>query len=235
MLYLRDPVSRVTAQAAEWRIAVGDAETTALFEPAAAEPRRALFVCAHGAGGHMRDRGMNALAVELRGRGFDLVRFNFVYREKGGRAPDPMPRLQACIEAVVARARGELGSGTLVIGGRSMGGRAASMLAAQGYACDGLLLLAYPLHPAGQPTRLRDAHLADIRVPVCCFNGTRDTLCTRDLMERTLTAVGPHWEMHWLEGADHAFHVLKSSGRFDADVLEEIGRASEAWISRLRA
>ena len=223
----------MTGSAAEWRVAVDGAETTALFERATGTPGRALFVCAHGAGGHSQDRGMSALAEALRNCGFDLVRFNFLYREQGRRAPDTMPRLKACFDAVVARARAELAPRTLVIGGRSMGGRAASMLAAEGFACDALLLLAYPLHPAGKPDKLRDAHLEDIRVPVCCFNGTRDALCTRDLMDGALDKVGPNWEMHWLEGADHSFHVLKSSGRTDTDVLHEICDASAAWIERV--
>ena len=223
----------MTQQTTQWRVRVGGAETTALFEPATAPSNGAVFVCAHGAGGHMTDRGMNALADELRGRGFDLVRFNFLYRERGKGGPDPMPRLKACMSAVIERVRAELEPRRLVIGGRSMGGRAASMLAAGGYACDGLLLLAYPLHPAGKPEKLRDAHLAHIGVPVCCFNGTRDALCGVDLMNRAVAAVGPKWEMHWLEGADHAFHVLKSSGRTDAEVLREIGSASEAWAKRI--
>ena len=113
-----------------------------------------------------------------------------------------------------------------------MGGRAASMLAAEGYRCDGLLLFAYPLHPAGQPTKLRDAHLPRIRVPVLCFNGTRDTLCTRELMEDALKQVTAPWEVHWLEGADHSFHVLKSSGRTDGEVIAEVGQATEGWLSR---
>jgi len=111
-----------------------------------------------------------------------------------------------------------------------MGGRAASMLAADGFECDGLLLLAYPLHPAGQPEKLRDAHLPKIEVPVLCFNGTRDALCRRDPMEAALAKVRAPWRMHWLEGADHSFHVLKSSGRTDAEVLVEIGIASESWL-----
>jgi predicted alpha/beta-hydrolase family hydrolase len=106
-----------------------------------------------------------------------------------------------------------------------MGGRAASMLAAEGFAADGLLLLAYPLHPAGKPAQLRDAHLPKIEVPTLCVNGTRDALCRRDLMEEVLTRVGPRFRMHWVEGADHSFHVLKSSGRTDAEVMAEIGAA----------
>jgi predicted alpha/beta-hydrolase family hydrolase len=107
------------------------------------------------------------------------------------------------------------------------------MLAADGFQCDGLLLLAYPLHPAGQPEKLRDAHLPAIRVPVICFSGTRDPLCRRDLMEAALKTVNTEWEMHWLEGADHSFHVLKSSGTTDAEVLAEIGQSSQSWVARL--
>jgi len=217
----------------QWRVDVDGEETTAMFEPAAAGRANTLYVCAHGAGGHMADRGMNAIADVLRARGIGVVRFNFLYREKGSGPPDSMPRLQACLKAVMSRARSELSPRTLIIGGRSMGGRAASMLAAAGTDCDALLLFAYPLHPAGKPERLRDAHLPQIRVPVLCFNGTRDALCRQELMERALKSVTAPWHMQWLDGADHSFHVLKSSGRTDDQVLQEIGDVSEGWLSRL--
>jgi uncharacterized protein len=194
---------------------------------------RALFVCAHGAGGDMDDRGMLRLASALETRGFDVVRFNFPYRERGSGRPDPMPVLKASIEHMVETARKELGGKRLIIGGRSMGARAASMLAADGFACDGLLLAAYPLHPAGKPEQLRDAHLPRIRCPVLCFNGTRDALCRRDLMERALASVQAPWQMHWLAGADHSFHVLKASGRTDAQIDAEVGEAAERWLSAL--
>ena len=214
------------------RIDVNGELTSAVYEPAATTTR-AVYVCAHGAGGHRSDRGMDSLAATLRAQGLGVVRFNFLYREKGTGRPDPMPRLQACMKAVIARTREALDPRTLIIGGRSMGGRTASMLAADGLACDGLLLLAYPLHPAGQPDKLRDAHLPRIQVPVLCFNGTRDALCQRDLMDRALRSVGAPWEMYWIEGADHSFHVLKSSGRTDADVLREIGDETGTWLSRI--
>jgi predicted alpha/beta-hydrolase family hydrolase len=143
--------------------------------------------------------------------------------------------LKECIAAVASHARREIGPQTLILGGRSMGGRAASMLAAEEFPCDGLLLLAYPLHPAGRPEELRDAHLARINVPVLCLNGTRDALCRRDLMERVVDRLTDRWTMHWLEGADHSFHVLKSSGRSDGDVLNEIAEACGAWESLLTA
>ena len=219
---------------AGWRVQVGARETTAVHDAAASgDGRRIVFVCAHGAGGHRGDGAMLKLRDALVARGIDLVRFNFFYKEKGSGRPDPMPLLQECTSAVVARAREELRPDVLIIGGRSMGGRAASMLAAEGFACDGLLLLAYPLHPAGQPEKLRDAHLPAIAVPTLCFNGTRDDLCRPDLMEAVLPGLRPTFRMHWLEGADHSFHVLKSSGRTDAQVLDEVGDATRAWIDGL--
>lgn len=217
---------------AEWRVRVGDEETAAVFEPALHAPTGSLFVCAHGAGGHMADRGLLAVTERLRGRGLDVVRFNFLYRAQGRARPDPMPRLTACIAAVASHARREAAPERLILGGRSMGGRAASMLAADGFACDALLLLAYPLHPAGQPEKLRDAHLARIGAPVLCLNGTRDTLCRPDLMERAVARLN-RWTMHWLEGADHSFSVLKRSGRSGADVLEEVADAYVAWQAGL--
>ena len=192
---------------------------------------RALFVCAHGAGGHKDDRSMLRLAGALEARGFDVLRFNFPYREAGSKRIDPMPVLKQSFISAVENVRGT--RRPLIIGGRSMGGRVASMLAAEGFACDGLLLAAYPLHPAGKPEKLRDAHLAQIRCPVLCFNGTRDALCTRELMERALASVTAPWEMHWLEGADHSFHVLKSSGRTDAQIDAEVGEASERWLREI--
>jgi predicted alpha/beta-hydrolase family hydrolase len=187
------------------------------------------FVCAHGAGGHRDDRGMTQLTRILEPQEIAVVRFNFDYREKGSKRPDPMPVLKSRMRGVIERARSALAPRRLLIGGRSMGGRVATMLAADGLACDGLLLFAYPLHPAGQPEKLRDAHLAKIRVPVLCFNGTRDALCTQALMNDVVKRLTAPWTMHWLEGADHSFHVLKSSGRTDADVLAEIGAAVSRW------
>jgi predicted alpha/beta-hydrolase family hydrolase len=173
------------------------------------------------------------VAATLRGHGFGVVRFNFLYKEKKSGRPDPMPKLMRTFAAVVDRTRAELGSelNRLVIGGRSMGGRAGSMLAADGFAADGLLLHAYPLHPPGKPEQLRDAHLPRITMPVLCFSGTRDPFCTPDIMRRVLTTVRAPWEMHWLDGADHSFHVLKSSGRTDAEVLAEVGDVSDRWLT----
>ncbi|MGI8400485.1 MAG: alpha/beta hydrolase family protein [Gemmatimonadaceae bacterium] len=223
----------VNPERLEWRVNVGNETISAAYDPADGEYQRVVFICAHGAGGNMNDKGILQTAGALRRRGIGVVRFNFLYKEKKSGRPDPMPRLKECVTAVVARARDELRPKTLIIGGRSMGGRAASMLASEDFTCDGLLLLAYPLHPPGRPDKLRDAHLPSIAVPVICFNGTRDPFCTPSLMEDVLTRVTTSWEMHWVEGADHSFHVSKSSGKTDAQVLDGIGDAVEKWVGRL--
>jgi predicted alpha/beta-hydrolase family hydrolase len=213
-----------------WQIHAGTDETTAVWEPPANSGSAIVFVCAHGAGGHMGDRSILAVTDVLRVQGIGTIRFDFFYRARRSARPDPMPRLLACFEAVVNRVRSDLEPRTLILGGRSMGGRAASVLVSEGGRCDGLLLLAYPLHPPGQQQKLRNAHLPGIRIPVLCFNGTRDPFCNPALMNQVVSRLGTNWRMHWLDGADHSFHVLKSSGRTDRDLLSEVGDATRQWI-----
>jgi predicted alpha/beta-hydrolase family hydrolase len=217
------------APAATWRIDAGGAQTSATWDPAHEPGSGAVFCFAHGAGGHMGDRAVAAMANALRERGIGVVRFNFFYRARGSGRPDQMPRLVECLAAVADKVRAELAPSQLILGGRSMGGRAASVAVSEGMPCEGLLLLAYPLHPPGQTTKLRVAHLGAIRQPVLCLNGTRDAFCERPLMEQTLSSLGANWRMHWLDGADHSFHVLKKTGRTDADVLREAADTVQEW------
>jgi len=218
--------------AGEWRVRVGTEETSAVYE--ASTGGDTVFVFAHGAGGNMNDRAVTSTARALQERGIGTVRFNFLYKEKKSGRPDPMPKLKDTFSAVVEKVRAEVAPDTLVIGGRSMGGRAASMLAADGFECAGLLLLAYPLHPPGKPDQLRDAHLPSIKVPVLCFNGTRDPFCTPALMEEVLKRVNTKWEMHWVDGADHSFHVPKSSGKTDSQVLTQMADQISDWTRSLK-
>jgi hypothetical protein len=174
----------------------------------------------------MNDRAMLATAEALTPLGIEVRRFDFSYRERGSRRPDPMPVLRERYSAIADAARTDARGRTFIIGGRSMGGRVATLLAADGYACDALLLFAYPLHPAGRPEKLRDAHLPRIRVPVLCFNGTRDALCTRELMERALQSVDGNWRQHWIEGADHSLKGDRAT--------HEIANAVADWLPTLR-
>jgi predicted alpha/beta-hydrolase family hydrolase len=222
------------ANTKEWKIPVGAEATTAIFIPADGVKRTGTFICAHGAGGHLGDKAMLRAAQAMQDAGLSVVRFNFIYKEKKSGRPDAMPKLMETVASVTDHARRELGPGPLFLGGRSMGGRAASMLAAEGYAMNGLILLAYPLHPPGQPEKMRDAHLPAIRVPVLCFNGTRDEFCQPELMAQVLPRLPKTWTMHWLEAADHSFHVLKKSGRNDAEVMAEVTRVTGDWLSATR-
>ena len=218
-----------------WTIPVGNETTSAIYDPAPNGDKSTVFVCAHGAGGNMADKSILTVTRALGARGLSTVRFNFLYKEKHSSRPDPMPKLKETTAAVVAQVRAELRPKTLIIGGRSMGGRAASMLAADGFDCSGLLLLAYPLHPPGKPDQLRDAHLPSIRIPVLCVNGTRDPFCTPELMKGVLERVTAPWQMLWVETADHSFHVLKSSGKTDAQVVGEVADAAEKWVATVRS
>jgi uncharacterized protein len=172
---------------------------------------------------------MLAAAKAVEAAGVEVLRFNFPYRERGSRLPDPVAKLIPFFRGKAEQVRTDFSPRKLLIGGRSMGGRVASMLAAEGFACDGLLLIAYPLHPPapkGKPAdKLRDAHLPRIRVPVLCFNGTRDELCRRDLMEQALEKVQTRWDMRWIDGADHALRTKKAA--------EAIAAGVRAWVQTL--
>jgi predicted alpha/beta-hydrolase family hydrolase len=218
--------------AVQWKVQIDGGSTSAVYEPAVGT-QVGVFVCAHGAGGSMNDRGLVKAAESMRSAGLGVVRFNFPYAERKSGRPDPMPILESCVAGVVAHTRQELQPATLIIGGRSMGGRAASMLAAAGFDANGLLLLAYPLHPPGQHDKLRDAHLPSIAMPVLCLNGTRDPFCSPELMKRAVEKVRTTWTMHWIDGADHSFRVPKSTGRTDADVFAEVTAAARAWLQAL--
>jgi predicted alpha/beta-hydrolase family hydrolase len=218
---------------ATWQISIDDETTTASWDAPATGDRGVVFVCAHGAGGNMNDGAVLAMCKVLRDRGVGTVRFDFLYRALKKGRPDPMPRLVRCLQGIVDRVRAELDPRRLILGGRSMGGRAASVFVADGASCDGLLLLAYPLHPPEQPEKLRVAHLPAITVPVLCMNGTRDPFCTPELMAQTLAALGPNWRMHWLEHADHSFHVLKRTGRNNAEVLDEAAGTIVDWLDTI--
>jgi uncharacterized protein len=223
--------------AASWRVGDGAGETTVAWDPPSSGTSGGgtgpVFICAHGAGGHMADRSVLAMTSALQQRGIGTVRFNFYYRARGSGRPDPMPRLLECWTTVVGHVRDVVAPRQLLLGGRSMGGRAASVLVSEGAGCDGLLLLAYPLHPPGQPGKLRTAHLPAIRQPVLCINGTRDTFCDRPLMEQVLAGLGDNWRMRWLEGADHGFHVLKRTGRTDHDIVAEAADECHRWLASL--
>jgi predicted alpha/beta-hydrolase family hydrolase len=191
-----------------------------------------VAILAHGAGSHMEQKTMEWLAQIVRDAGARVVRFNFLYRAQGRGMPDRMPVLIDTYQRVIGSVSETLKPKKLVIGGHSMGGRAASMLEAQSPTANGLLLFGYPLHPAGQPEKLRDAHLASIQAPTLQLNGTEDALCTKEIMERVAPKTAK-WQLHWIQGADHSYSVRKSSGRTKSEVAEEMRAATAAWLQEL--
>lgn len=193
-------------------------------------------ILAHGAGNDMRSPFLCSMHEGFAARGFVSVKFNFPYTERGRRAPDPAPVLESCYRRVIEAIRGDpqLAPRRLIIGGKSMGGRMASHLAAAGMACDGLLFLGYPLHPAGKPEKLRIAHLERIHTPMLFFAGTRDALCRLDRLEPYLERLRRDHRaqitLHILDGGDHSFVLPKSMRRSAADIHTEILDTAAEWI-----
>lgn len=182
---------------------------------------------AHGAGTNQDHRIMVGLASALATTGLGVITFNYPYTESGRKAPDRAPVLLDCHRAAATWA-GER-TQRLFLAGRSMGGRMATMLAADGHAMAGVIAYAYPLHPAGRPDQLRIEHLPRMAVPSLFFQGDRDTLARSDLFDaqvRPLTGV----EVVDLVGADHSWRVR---GRTEAQLLADVASATEAWIGRL--
>jgi predicted alpha/beta-hydrolase family hydrolase len=193
---------------------------------------------AHGAGAGMDAPALVALADALADAGIPSLRFEYPYRSAGRRAPDRPPVLEAATRAAAAElaARVSLPPARLVLGGRSMGGRYCSMVVAaedDPVPALGLLLLGYPLHPAGKPERRRDDHFPRLRCPVLFVSGTRDALAPRDGLTEAAAGVAGPVTFHWLETADHGFRPLKASGSTTADVLRDVADTSVTWVKSL--
>lgn len=191
-----------------------------------------VVILAHGAGNDMTHPLLSAVHEGLATRGYPCVKFNFPYTEQGRRAPDPEDVLETCYRSIVAAVRSDarLGASRLVIGGKSLGGRIAAQIVAAGTRVDGLLFLGYPLHPPGKPEKLRTAPLTRIPVPMLFFAGTRDPLCTLDLLRQTIRQLAAPTTLHVIEDGDHSFAVRKRTGRPQGEVYQEIVAASVTWL-----
>lgn len=222
------------APAQELKFAAGNAgEVSALLmRPGDA---RACFVLAHGAGAGMRHASMEAIAAGLAANRIATLRYQFPYMEKGGKRPDPPTIAQATVRAAVAEAARTCAGLPLLAGGKSFGGRMTSQAQARAplEGVKGLAFFGFPLHPAGKPSTDRADHLADVNVPMLFLQGTRDALAELSLLEPVVKGLGRKATLQLAEGADHSFHVLKSSGRNDREVLTEILDAFIAWVDTI--
>jgi predicted alpha/beta-hydrolase family hydrolase len=190
------------------------------------------LILGHGAGADQTSGFMVAFANALAERGIDSVTFNFLYSEYGRRIPDPNARLESCWRAVIDTVRSRIAfDDKLAIGGKSMGGRIASQVAA-GDAGDlaGLVFLGYPLHPPGRPERLRAAHLRDVKAPMLFVQGSRDAFGTPAELQPILTRLEPAADLFVVEGGDHSFKVPKSAGVKQQDVYRAIQDRIETWL-----
>jgi hypothetical protein len=171
-----------------------------------------MAVLAHGAGAPLSSPFMAGIAQALPPLGVATLRFNFPYLEKGGRrAPDRPPLLLETWRAAFAVAVERAAGIPVFAGGKSMGGRIASMAVAEGMPAAGLVFLGYPLHPPGRPDKLRDEHLAAITVPMLWLQGSRDTFAQPDLLQAVVGRLGDRARLVLIEGGDHSFKVAGGS------------------------
>jgi uncharacterized protein len=186
---------------------------------------------AHGAGADMHAATLTTVADALADAKVPTLRFNFPYRAGGRRGPDRPPVLEAAVREAVDELtrRTKLPHDRLVLGGRSMGGRICSIVAADTSAL-GLVLLGYPLHPPGKPTQLRVDHFARLRMPTLFVSGTRDAFGTPAELQRHAKKLKGPVSFHWVETGDHGFKPLKASGLTVDGVLADVSGAVVEFV-----
>jgi predicted alpha/beta-hydrolase family hydrolase len=205
-----------------------------LHYPAAKAARqRVTLILGHGAGANQLSGFMREFGNGLAKRGLDVVTFNFLYMEQGRKIPDPAPRLESCYRAVIDAmlTHKKLKGNRLVIGGKSMGGRIASQVAASHPEnIDGLVFLGYPLHPPGRPDKLRSEHLPKIKVPMLFVQGSRDAFGSKQEITTTIKKLKLPAELFAVEGGDHSLKVPKSGGTSQTDVYSSAMDHIAEWM-----
>jgi uncharacterized protein len=176
----------------------------------------AMLVVAHGAGAGMDHPFLVGFCRAIADEGVATLRFNFPYAEAGRRSPDPAPVAVAAVRAAIDEAEALAGASPVFAGGKSFGGRMASMAVAEGMDVAGLVFLGYPLHPPGKTDRVRDEHLYGIGAPMLFVQGTADPFATTAVLERVLRKLGDRAELVAIEGAGHSFDV-RGGGRSKPD------------------
>lgn len=204
-----------------------------LVQPSGA---RWLLVLGHGAGAGMGHPFMCALSRELAAEKIATFRYQFPYMETRRKAPDRPPTLTATIAAAVKAAHAAVPELPLLAGGKSMGGRMTSTAASENLIPEvrGLVFFGFPLHPPKQPATKRGEHLFKVSQPMLFLQGTRDDLADLKLLTPICKKLGKLATLHIIEGADHSFHVLKSSGKSDAEILRELAHKTAEWAAALK-
>jgi predicted alpha/beta-hydrolase family hydrolase len=214
-------------------------QTAALVYPATAgSSRPTALILAHGAGAPQRHPFMIIFARGLSERGIDVITFDFLYMTEHRKAPDRMPRLVACYRAVIDAARAHVDSARerLFIGGKSMGGRASTHVAAEdpNLPIAGIVLLGYPLHPPGRLDQLRDAHLSGVHHPMLFVQGSRDTFGTPSELKPVLAGLSPLPTLHSIEGGDHSFKITGRDAKTrQSKVYSEIQDTIVEWMTHV--
>src|ERR1043166_7337749 len=217
---------------------------TALLYPSSKKNRVGVtLILGHGAGADQSSGFMKLFAGGLADRGLDVMTFNFVYTEQRRGVPDQKAKLESCFRAVIEAALNQkkVKGNKLVIGGKSMGGRIASQVTATANEQDdplardiaGLVFLGYPLHPPGNPAKLRTEHLPQIKAPMLFVQGTRDSLGSTDEIAPIIKELKLPAEIYVIEGGDHSFKAPKKFGRSQEEVYAAAMDGIVAWIERL--
>ena len=208
--------------------------TTALVYPAQGQTIERTLILAHGAGAGQQSPFIVGFANALAALGADVVTFNFLYTEHRRRIPDRAPALEACYRAVIEEVRKRMAgpAGKVFIGGKSMGGRIATQVAAAdpALAVDGLVLLGYPLHPPGKPDQLRDKHLPLVGRPMLFVQGSRDSFGTPVELEPILSRLTPGPILHVVSGGDHSFKVPQRNPDAQGEVFAAVQRQIVSWM-----
>jgi predicted alpha/beta-hydrolase family hydrolase len=185
-------------------------------------------VFAHGAGAGQHHPFMIGMSHALAARGIDVVTFDFPYMRRRRGAPDRPPVLEQAFRDVIEAARAWSKSRRLFIGGKSMGGRIATHLAAQALSpLAGVVVFGYPLHPPGKPTQLRTAHLPDITVPMLIIQGERDAFGTPAELQPHVDAMKSAVRLHVVARGDHSLTVR---GRKPEDLRDETATVATDWM-----
>jgi hypothetical protein len=215
--------------------AAAGATTTALIYAAGAPALGASLILGHGAGAGQRSAFMVDFAHALSALGLDVVTFNFLYTEQHRRIPDRAPALEACYRDIIAAVSDAVPNATrgLFIGGKSMGGRIATQVAAADAALPiaGLVLLGYPLHPPGRPDERRDKHLPAIGRPMLIVQGDRDAFGLPSELRPIVDQLRPTPTLEVVAGGDHSFKLTRRDPARQASVYANIQKAIVNWIA----